>query len=446
MNSLAAGMLLISALSSACLAQWTLHPSPCYGSVYDSSRDRVFDHLNVDVQEFDGTTWQVIPNSSFGFGPRFCQEFDAVRGRIIAVDLQRGGLTGEWDGVSWQVASVTPYPLGVLPHPYWGFPSTFHSGRGKVVMLCPPQFSMGAELFEWDGASWALIQTNQGPPVGGPFVKFVYFGFAYDARRDKLALFGRADIQTGSGLTLATAPELWEWDAANGWIQLPNQSGANPYSDMWFDERRGSLIRLEDYYTPNASIWVRRDNGTWALSSVGPSPLGIYRSFGGRDTTRDRCYGVATLTPTTGCYITSMYPADYGPHGSGCGASTPELALQRPWTRPWTGGTLAVEVTPAPQSIAALFTGFSDQTYGATALPANLAPYGMPGCFLHAAPQYLQMGIGTNGIVGFQLPVPDITGLIGVQFWQQAFVFDITANPAGILASNSMRGRVGRSH
>ena len=36
--------------------------------------------------------------------------------------------------------------------------------------------------------------------------------------------------------------------------------------------------------------------------------------------------------------------------------------------------------------------------------------------------------------------------LVGVAFWQQAFALAPGVNPAGALLSDSMRGRIGKSH
>jgi hypothetical protein len=83
---------------------------------------------------------------------------------------------------------------------------TYNASRGRVVIFgggvhMPVSNTADWEhrwlrdMWEWDGTRWTALAMN-GPPSNG-----AQPGFAYDARRDRLVLFG------GGGL-----PGTWEWD------------------------------------------------------------------------------------------------------------------------------------------------------------------------------------------------------------------------------------------
>ena len=50
---------------------------------------------------------------------------------------------------------------------------------------------------------------------------------------------------------------------------------------------------------------------------------------------------------------------------------------------------------------------------------------------------------GTDHTARFELPIPYFTGLIGLEFYQQALVLDPGANPAGIVTSDAAHAVVG---
>lgn len=76
----------------------------------------------------------------------------------------------------------------------------------------------------------------------------------------------------------------------------------------------------------------------------------------------------------------------------------------------------------------------------------DLTSRGVPGCALLVAPETVVLGSGQNGVVPFSLPIPRVNGLLGLQFYQQAFALAPNAHPLGLSPSNSWRGMVGWSH
>jgi hypothetical protein len=243
--------------------------------------------------------------------------------------------------------------------------------------------------------------------------------------------------------------KTWEWDETNGWIEFPASGGIGQLSTMWFDRQRGHMVRYD--FDSTGAEWVRiwtgnpptADVQTWKPVPYVPGAISPVLLLPCYDSVRNRVYTYQTFGSAL-AWLTDVHPATYEPHGDGCASpSTPTLALSEPWTRAWLGGTLEVTVKGA---IAALATGFTDQSFGAVPLPLDLTPFGMPQCQLRVAPEFVQLGITAGHGVPFPLPIPNVPSLIGTEFWQQAFVLAPGANAAGLLASNSMHGRIGKSH
>src|SRR5690606_1923024 len=116
-------------------------------------------------------------------------------------------------------------------------------------MLIRPRTNGGPiELHEWNGNAWSLVSTTGAPwTLQAPVYSFSYHALAYDQRRDKLVLFGRTTM-TQAGTLVSIIPDMWEWDAASGWIQF-STNGPIERTAMWFDEHRGRLVRHEEYGT-----------------------------------------------------------------------------------------------------------------------------------------------------------------------------------------------------
>lgn len=441
---LLASLLLSGSAAGDAVAQLQVVPSPCWGGIYDRLHDRILDADGVSTRLFDGLLWHTIASvTPTPFAPYGA--YDEGRQRVVA--LEQGGLLGnntwEWDGSRWRV--VVP-PAVVLVSGFFQTNSCYHAGRRSIVMITPwGSGSAGIALREWDGAAWNLIPTTGAPPTRpSVFAQYKYHALAYDRRSSKLVLFGRSEYLNAGNL-IARVPLSWEWDEANGWTALGANGTVSGLTKMWFDEHRGRLMRHENHSSaPFGVAYVRDASGAWATVAYGPNPGAGLGGLGAYDPARNRFYNVF---PNGNGYFADQYPAEYTPHASGCAvANASAIRLTKTWTRPWIGDTLSVDVNPCPQSFAVLATGFSDQASGATPLPIDLAGLGMPGCQLRVALDHLSVGTGAAGTVSFQIPVPNDPSLVGVAFWQQAFALAPGVNPAGALLSDSMRGRIGKSH
>jgi hypothetical protein len=89
--------------------------------------------------------------------------------------------------------------------------------------------------------------------------------------------------------------------------------------------------------------------------------------------------------------------------------------------------------------------GSSDTLWAALPLPFDMTVIGAPGCFLRASLDGLIVGVATDaqGSAKFTLPIPNLAGLLGVQFYNQYTVFDGPANAIGLVTTNAGRGLIG---
>jgi hypothetical protein len=408
---------------------------------YDAGRDRVVCYFQGNNWEFDGANWQAYqttPSPPFGG----LMAYDESRGVIVMHTNYNNVLeTWERNGNNWSLANTgTPAFESI----------TFHRGRGHVMgfgggtnFVVP-----GNDLYEWDGVSWTLVPANNAPPrFVMPTVQVGYGNIAHDWRRDKLCIFGAGYITGG---TLTRLAETWEWDAGSGWVQR-SAGGPTTGAEAFFDTQRGVQTIITQTSSGQFQPWEWDGVGQWTQVTgvLGPLPTSSPMTPLVFDTKRGRA--LKMFVDDSLWAFGSTNPARYEPQGAGCTAGAPgsDLVLTSPWTRAWVGSattpgySLSLDATNLPHSAAVLAVGFSDQSYGATPLPVDLAAYGMPGCFGRVAPDATRLLVGAGGIANFQLPIPRTAGLIGQPFYVQAFVPALNANVAGMLTTPSYRGTVG---
>jgi len=298
------------------------------------------------------------------------------------------------------------------------------------------------ELYDWDGSSWTRWMGYSPLPVTNPIPgagDISYLGVVYDARRDKLVVYGTYYVIGGTQYITA---QTWEWDPVNGWAAV-NSSGPSAIGHIWFDERRGSVLRLLSDSANSPLLELDPQLGWMQVGTLNNLPP----FFGGTCYDSNRGIYYYGSSRTSMAALSEQWPAEFAVHGAPCQTPTPPiLGLAAPWTRAWLGESLELIATNLPQSIAILAMGFNDQQYSGSALPLDLAQYGMPGCALRVAPEATALLIGTGGSASHQLPIPSRTALIGVPFWQQVLALAPGANPTGMLTSASWRGTVGRKY
>src|SRR5262249_7770120 len=131
-------------------------------------------------------------------------------------------------------------------------------------------------------------------------------------------------------------------------------------------------------------------------------------------------------------------PGAWVPFGAGCAGSAgvPVLAAGSE-LRPYPGNDLTVEVAPVPANTAVIFSlGLSRTQWGGVSLPLLLDNLGMPGCALLTSGEASLLRFATSSGAALSIPIPNQQTFVGLAFYNQAFVFDATANVAGAIASN----------
>ncbi len=140
-------------------------------------------------------------------------------------------------------------------------------------------------------------------------------------------------------------------------------------------------------------------------------------------------------------------PASYSTFGVGCPGSngTPSLAAGG-GQRPWVSESFQVVITNLPTSVIATpfgLLGFSTTSWNGLPLPLGLGMVGMDGCTLYTDIAEAVPLVNTSGTATWTMTLPPITGLVGLNFYQQCFVLDPGTNPLGAIVSNTGQGIIG---
>src|SRR5262249_32102316 len=113
--------------------------------------------------------------------------------------------------------------------------------------------------------------------------------------------------------------------------------------------------------------------------------------------------------------------------------------------RPVLGASFPLELTNMPANgLGAIAIGFSNTTWSGGALPASLAPLGMPGCTLFARPAALfTLQAAAPGRATLTWSLPNIAAFAGTQFFAQAIALAPGVNAFGAVVSNAGAAVVG---
>ncbi len=439
-------ILLAAVLGTVAGAQssWQIANTPANGEgtyCYDSHRRvMVFTSVFGSTYESDMTGgWRWLPVVSPG--PRSVLfsgvAYHKTRQRVV---LHDNLTTWEWGGTSWvSRASIPPdYDYLFL---------VGHERRGTVLAFGGPANPWTAnDLYEWNGTTWNLVPATNKPPRPGDFnASRIYLSCAYDARRDKVVLFGSAWFDWTRQQFSNPQPDVWEWDSSNGWINRTVQGTVDYSCVMYFDSQRGVLTRVQG--APAQMAEWDGGNAWVAVTPLGGSPNAYVERHGAFHAERGVfMVGTTSAAARIGYHYGTVSPAAFESLAAGCPGTlgSPGLALTHNWTRAWMGRTLSVDLTNLPQSTGFLAIGWSDQQAGSFQLPLDLAPFGMPGCHARVATDLIVPLTGANNAATWTTPVPQNNALLGVSFYQQGFAIDPAANAAGLTASNSVRVTIGR--
>lgn len=334
-----------------------------------------------------------------------------------------------WDGSSFVTASLHAIPQDDID----GF--MFQSTTGSPTLVS----KAGGWFLSWDGiGGWIQLQPLVVPPI--------YDGtkLIHDTARNRLVML------------ILNTPQatIWEYDvAANMWFERINMVPANftrrdQYS-LGFHPPTGNIVI---YGGAEASGNILGDtwhyNGTsFYQAMVGASPArraGAHMAY--RSATQELMMWGGTNgagLADTWAYTPGTATVAYNYYGTGCpgSAGTPYLDLN-PGTLPFSGQRFSALIKQVPFFAPTfMMIGNSDQNHLGLPLPYSLTSLGMPGCDLLTGPDGVYPCTNIFGTALWDVQLPP--GLGGQSFFNQAVIFDASANAMGVSLSNGAQAIVG---
>ncbi|MDP6424738.1 MAG: sulfatase-like hydrolase/transferase [Planctomycetota bacterium] len=129
--------------------------------------------------------------------------------------------------------------------------------------------------------------------------------------------------------------------------------------------------------------------------------------------------------------------------GTACSGNpkTPKFAASA-GQRPLLGQTFTTEVTDLNTGVTVNLgmLGLSRTKYGTIPLPLDLTAIGAPGCTLYLSLDILVPLLVTGGKATWNFPIPSVTALNGLRFYQQVGVFETSVNTLKMIFTNAGEG------
>ena len=384
----------------------------------------------IDTWSWNGTSWSAYAPSgplnpvTFQSNQQSAMVFHPPTNEVVMVTQ---GQTYTWNGSVWvaravNIGSINSGVAGdvaLARDPVRGETVLFVGSRGTTTV---------SETYVWDGFAWSARPTPSHPgPVGA-------FTMAFDSVAGRLLL-----QTTASGLST-----YWEWTGSN-WLQRFYAQAPAAGGAMVTDSSRNSIVMFDGVMNslPNHTWLLANGNARQPTTLVEPGRrTGAAIAF---DPVRNKVVlfggtNVFEFGDTWG--FTPGADATYATFGAGCPGTRgmPTLAAQQ-GSLPRIGQTFSLQIGNLPfNATPFLFLGFSNSDFSGTPLPFSLAPFGANGCNVLVSGDQTFLLPNLLGTSVWNASVPNLPG---VQFYNQAFVFDAAANPFGVTASNAGQGVVG---
>ncbi|MCB9870460.1 MAG: hypothetical protein H6837_11430 [Planctomycetes bacterium] len=391
-----------------------------------------------DTWEWNGTTWtKMAPTVSppeLGWAK---MTYDSAR----KVCVLFGGLTPtavgdtwEWNGSNWRLRGSGG------PSPRHGHAQCYDSARRVTVLFggaddYPRSLT---DTWEYDGTTWKRVATTG--PVGR-----LYAEMTYDATRARCVLFG--------GYRASAQQDTWEWNGVS-WIEtkLAIQPQARWGFAMSYVPGRGAVLFGGETGDPSNPRLLRDTwlyNGTWTEVRATNSPSARRLTAMAFDPTNGQTllFGGSTGGHEShSLKLDPSAPAKYEPYGTGCAGTggTPTLG-SIDGRLPFINETMGIQLTNIPwASNPQLIFGLSNAKWGGANLPMDWSFMGFNGCSLLASLDLHVSMVNAGNYAYFFLAIPNLSILVGSSFYNQAFVPDSGANPAGGTLSNGVAATIGR--
>ncbi len=204
--------------------------------------------------------------------------FDSTSGQVVLFGGSSSGVfrddTWEWDGRGWAEIGRTAPPR---PTPRIDFAMTYDARRDRVVLFGGSSAGGGrlGDTWEWDGSRWSEAAAGAGSP--GPLDDVA---MAYDAARNETVLFG------GLGPGGRQTTDTWLWDGA-AWTRATTTSAVPPERHghaMAYDSTAEEVVLFGglgelDFNQPE---WFALED-TWRWDGTSWSSVAMTSTFGGRN-------------------------------------------------------------------------------------------------------------------------------------------------------------------
>ena len=184
---------------------------------------------------------------------RTASVYDVARARWIVAGGGIDSATWEWDGAAWH-NSAAPPPGGTTQ--LAGSRLVYDDKRARVYLLGNRNRGTAPWLYEPEQARWTP-QPSSGP---SPLPR-EWAGVAYDARRDRVMVFG-GYVLNGLGSSGNIVGDMAEWDPASGAWQSCAATGAAPsartHAALAYDAARDVLVLFGGQpadYSATADVW-----------------------------------------------------------------------------------------------------------------------------------------------------------------------------------------------
>ncbi len=242
------------------------------------------------------------------------------------------------------------------------------------------------------------------------------------------------------GLGGFSSTNLWRTtDTGSTWSLVTGSAPAALPAAPIYDLTQHPTLNGRYYAATEVGVYGTSDTGqSWSTTNSGPADVSCDSVTFVR--------GTETLLVGThgrGMWTTTITEPNVTAFGTGCAGSngTPALTASAPQigeTMTFTGSNLV------PESPVWLLQGYSRTSWFGNALPADLAMFQAPGCFLRVRPDLIRDG-GSDaaGECTLALPIPPFTALLGTKLYAQLFGADPAANGFGRTASNALELTIG---
>lgn len=385
-----------------------------------------------DTWEWNGTWWtQRFPTVTPTSGSSMC--YDARYGRIVMVGAT-GGVPATWEHYA------NDWHQRLIPQPPMSGSDllVFDAARDVCVLFIQGGGAHGGETWQYDGVAWVLRATNAA-------MQRTNANMVFDPLRQRIILQGGVALPGAS-----PAEWTWEFDGTS-WTPYQNVGGVACRDFAFaFDAYRRRAVRVGgigpvngtcEYHGPTGAQWVNTLVGAANRAGAAMTYDVARREcvlFGGRDLTTNVRLG------DTRTYRTSA-PATVTSYGQSCGNLIEMGGVRaRPWHVPYLGMPVDLVLGATLQNqLAFLAFGYSSTSWNGIPLPLPLPAVGMPGCFLQVSPDVTVATAAAGWTIAMTLPIPYSAQLVGAEFHVQGFVFEPGANPANLLSSGALTGRIG---